>query len=78
MIAPVSAIVFNIDKTKGFLMADSKQRLGKADRSRVSGSQSSEVSYVARKFGVSAATVRRVIKRVGNSRKKVYAALSKF
>jgi len=46
--------------------------------SRVSGSQRSEVSYVAKKFGVSADTVRGVIKRVGNSRKKVYAALSKM
>jgi hypothetical protein len=59
-------------------MADSKQKRGKADRSRVSGSQSSEVSCVARKFGIGAATVRGVIKRVGNSRKKVYAALSKM
>jgi uncharacterized protein DUF3606 len=58
-------------------MADSKKKRGKADRSRVSGSQSSEVYYVARKFGVSADKVRSVIRRVGNSRKKVYAALSK-
>jgi hypothetical protein len=59
-------------------MADSKQKRGKADRSRVSGSQRSEVYYVARKYGVSADTVRSVIKRVGNSRKKVYAALDKM
>ena len=59
-------------------MADSKQKRGRADRGRVSGSQRSEVSYVAKKFGVSAEAVRRVIKRVGNSRKKVYAALSKI
>jgi hypothetical protein len=58
-------------------MADSKQNRGKADRSRVSGSQRSEVSYVAKKFGVSPDKVRSVIKRVGNSRKKVYAELSK-
>ncbi len=58
-------------------MGDSKQKRGRADRSRVSGSQQSEVYYVARKFGVSADRVRSVIKRVGNSRKKVYAALSK-
>ncbi len=37
-------------------MADSKQKRGRADRSRVSGSQRSEVSYVARKFGVSVDT----------------------
>jgi len=58
-------------------MADSKQKRGKADRSRVSGSQRSEVSYVAKKFGVSPDKVRSVIKRIGNSRKKVYAELSK-
>ena len=33
-------------------MADSKKNRGKADRSRVSGSQRSEVAYVARKYGV--------------------------
>ena len=59
-------------------MADSKRKRGKADRSRVSGSEPYEVYYVARKFGVSADTVRKVIKRVGNSRKKVYAAIEKM
>ncbi len=58
-------------------MADNKQKRGKADRARVSAGQPSEVYYVARKYGVSADTVRSVIKRVGNSRKKVYAALEK-
>jgi hypothetical protein len=62
---------------EGVAMADSKQKRGKADRSRVSGSQRSEVSYVAKKFGVSPDKVRSVIKRIGNSRKKVYAELSK-
>jgi len=37
-----------------------------------------KVYYVARKYDVSADTVRKVIKRVGNSRKKVYAALEKM
>jgi hypothetical protein len=59
-------------------MADSRKKRGKADRARVSGKQSSEVYYVARKYGVSAETVRKVIKRVGNSRRKVYAALDKM
>lgn len=58
-------------------MSDSKQKRGKADRARVSGSQPSEVYYVAKKFDVSPDTVRKVIKRVGNSRKKVYAELDK-
>ena len=59
-------------------MADSKKKRGKADRDRVSGSEPYEVYYVARKYGVSADTVRKVIKRVGNSRKKIYAALEKM
>jgi hypothetical protein len=50
----------------------------KADRARISASQPSEVYYVARKFGVTADTVRKAIKKVGNSRTKVYAALEKM
>ena len=59
-------------------MADNKGNRGKADRARVSGTQASEVSYVAKKYGVTADAVRKVIKRVGNSRKKVYAALDRM
>lgn len=59
-------------------MADNTKKRGKADRARVSGSEPYEVYYVARKYGVSADAVRKVIKRVGNSRKKVYAALEKM
>ena len=50
---------------------------GKADRARISGKQRHEVYYVARKFGVSADTVRAAIKKVGNMRAKVYAELEK-
>ena len=59
-------------------MADSKKKRGKADRARVSAGEPYEVYYVARKYGVSADTVRKVIKKVGNSRAKVYAALEKM
>jgi uncharacterized protein DUF3606 len=59
-------------------MADNKKKRGKADRARVSGSEPYEVYYVARKYGVSADTVRKVIKKVGNMRVKVYAALEKM
>jgi Mor family transcriptional regulator len=59
-------------------MADSKQKRGKSDRAKISGKEPYEVYYVARKYGVSADTVRKVIKRVGNTRKKVYAALEKM
>jgi hypothetical protein len=54
-----------------------KKRGGKADRARVSSKQKYEVYYVARKFGVSADTVRSVIKKVGNMRVKIYAELEK-
>ena len=59
-------------------MADSKNKRGKSDRARVAASQPSEVYYVAKKYGVTADTVRGVIKRVGNSRTKIYAALEKM
>jgi Mor family transcriptional regulator len=59
-------------------MADSRKKRGKADRAKISGKEPYEVYYVARKYGVSADTVRKVIKRVGNSRKKVYATLEKM
>jgi hypothetical protein len=59
-------------------MADSKKKRGKSDRAKISGKEPYEVYYVARKYGVSADAVRKVIKRVGNTRKKVYAALEKM
>jgi hypothetical protein len=59
-------------------MAKKKKSSRKADRARVSASQPYEVYYVARKFKVSADTVRKVIKKVGNLRAKVYAALEKM
>ena len=37
-------------------MADGKLNRGKADRARISTSEGYEVSYVARKYGVSADT----------------------
>jgi uncharacterized membrane protein YqiK len=74
------------DKVKGHSMAKrkakakakaKKKRSGKADRARISAKQAHEVYYVARKFGVSADTVRQAIKKVGNMRAKVYAELEK-
>lgn len=56
-------------------MADSRKKRGKADRARISATQSAEVNYVARKYRRSAAAVRAAIKKVGNSRDKVYAEL---
>ncbi len=59
-------------------MVDRKKKRGRADRSRVSASEPYEVYYVARKYGVSADTVRKIIRKVGNLRAKVYAALEKM
>lgn len=56
-------------------MADNKRKRGKADRRKVAGKQPYEVSYVARKFGVSAAIVRKIVKFFGNKRTTVYAAV---
>ena len=58
-------------------MADDKTKRGKADRSKVAGGEKYEVAYVAKKFGVSQETVRKVQKAVGPSRAKVYEALKK-
>ncbi len=46
------------------------------DRARVAGGQKYEVAYEAKKTGKSASSVRKAVKKVGNSRKKVGKALS--
>lgn len=43
----------------------------KQDRARVAGGQDYEVSYEAKKTGKSAASVKKAVKKVGNSRKRV-------
>jgi hypothetical protein len=65
-------------KTKAGKKAAASKRGRKADRSKVSGKQPHEIYYVARKFGVRPDDVRQVIKKVGNSREKIYAALEKM
>ena len=59
-------------------MADNKRKRGKADRARVSGSEPYEVYYFARKHRMTAAAVRKLIKKIGNSRKKLEAAVAKM
>ena len=65
-------------KKKAGKKAAATKRGRKADRSKVSGKQPYEIYYVARKFGVRPDDVRQVIKKVGNSREKIYAALEKM
>lgn len=43
----------------------------KQDRARVAGGQNHEVQYEAKKTGRSAAAVKKSLKKVGNSRKRV-------
>jgi hypothetical protein len=59
-------------------MADNKKKRGKADRARVSGSDPSEVRYFAKKNRMTPAAVRKLIKKIGNSRKKLEAAVKRM
>jgi hypothetical protein len=47
----------------------------KRDRARVAGGQDYEVSYESKKTRKSAGAVKKVVKKVGNSRKRVEKAL---
>ena len=54
-----------------------KSTRGRAqDRARVAGGQKYEVAYEAKKTKKKAAAVRKAVKKVGNSRKKVTKALT--
>ena len=48
----------------------------KKDRARVAGGQKYEVSYEAKKTRNSASAVKKTVKKVGNSRKKVESTLT--
>jgi hypothetical protein len=49
----------------------------KQDRARVASGQDYEVGYAAKKSGKSAASVKKAVKKVGTSRKKVERALKR-
>jgi uncharacterized protein YjbK len=49
----------------------------KQDRARVAGRQDYEVGYEAKKTGRSKAAVKKVVKKVGNSRKRVERRLER-
>jgi hypothetical protein len=59
-------------------VADDKKNRGAQDRARVSGSEGYEVSYFARKHGITSQQARDLIKQVGNSREKLNAAAAKL
>ena len=52
-------------------------RGSKQDRARVAGGQKYEVAYEAKKTGRLAAAVKKTVKKVGNSRKKVERRLGR-
>ena len=61
-------------------MAQAKKRTArgrKQDRARVAGGQSYEVGYEAKKSGRSKAAVKKAVKKVGNSRKRVEKRLGR-
>jgi hypothetical protein len=60
-------------------MAKAKKRTSrgrKQDRARVAGGQYYETRYEAKKTGKSRAAVKKAVKKVGNSRKRVERSLS--
>jgi len=58
--------------------AKKKSKRGRSqDRSKVAGGQDYEVSYTARKSKTSTKRVKKAIKKVGNSRKKVVKAVKR-
>ena len=59
-------------------MADDKTKTGKADRSRVAAGEGYEVSYFARKHGITAEQARELIARIGNDRAQLDAAAEKL
>ena len=58
-------------------MPDDKNKVGKADRDRISLSEDYEVRDWSEKFGVSAEKLRRAVKEVGNGAKEVEAFLKR-
>lgn len=61
-------------------MAAAKKKTGrgrKQDRARVAGGQKFEVAYEAKKSGRSASAVKKAVKKVGNSRKRVEKRLGR-
>ena len=59
-------------------MADDKRKRGKPDRRLVASNEGYEVSYFARKHGITAEETRKLIKKVGNNREKLDRAVKKL
>lgn len=59
-------------------MADNKSKRGGTDRRQVAGGEGYEVSYFARKHGISKDRAQSLINRIGNDRDKLNAAAQKL
>jgi hypothetical protein len=72
-VLPGSRIHVGYEQMETPAMAAKKQsaRGPKQDRARVAGGQKHEVRYESKKTGTSRAAVKKAIKKVGNSRRKV-------
>jgi hypothetical protein len=59
-------------------MSDDKSKCGEADRRQVAAGEGYEVSYFARKHGITTEQAEDLIKRIGNDREKLDAAAAKL
>jgi hypothetical protein len=59
-------------------MADNTSNRGSRDRDRVAAGQGYELSYFARKHGITTDQARQLIARIGNDRAKLDAAAEKL
>jgi len=59
-------------------MADDKSKRGDRDRARVAAGEGYEVSYFARKHGISKDQAEQLIEKVGNNREKLNEAAGKL
>jgi hypothetical protein len=59
-------------------MADNRSNRGSRDRDRVAAGQGYELSYFARKHGITRDQARQLIARIGNDRAKLNAAAEKL
>jgi hypothetical protein len=59
-------------------MADNKTKLGGGDRRRIAASQPYEVSYFARKHGISRDQAEKIVKAAGGNREKANAEAQKL
>ena len=56
-------------------MPDDKSKPGARDKARVAGGQDHEVAYFAKKFGIAPERARALIRKHGNDRKNLEAAV---